>query len=200
MLLSQVESSELDPLRINTIDRNRCRRRPGARRHRGVNLEAAVSHELAASLEALASRPRRFRQCRVPGFASDRRTPPRACPCRPRRARANDQACWEAGPRDVARHRAAQYRAIGFSHQKVRALLALARAPSTPARSTSTRSPRTTTPGFATGCFSCGASAAGPDYVLLRGLGRLNVFPGDDDAAQKSLAGVLGQRRSTVAA
>ena len=32
------------------------------------------------------------------------------------------------GPRDVARHRAAQYRAIGFSHQKVRALLALARA------------------------------------------------------------------------
>jgi DNA-3-methyladenine glycosylase II len=32
------------------------------------------------------------------------------------------------------------------------------------------------------------------EYVLLRGLGRLHVFPGDDVGAQKSLARWLGRR------
>jgi DNA-3-methyladenine glycosylase II len=33
------------------------------------------------------------------------------------------------------------------------------------------------------------------EYVLLRGLGRLHVFPGDDVGAQKRLARWLGRRR-----
>ncbi len=33
------------------------------------------------------------------------------------------------------------------------------------------------------------------EYVLLRGLGRLDVFPGDDVGAQKRLARWLGRRR-----
>jgi DNA-3-methyladenine glycosylase II len=32
------------------------------------------------------------------------------------------------------------------------------------------------------------------EYALLRGLGRLHVFPGDDVAARKSLARWLGRR------
>jgi DNA-3-methyladenine glycosylase II len=34
------------------------------------------------------------------------------------------------------------------------------------------------------------------EYVLLRGLGRLHVFPGDDVGAQKRLARWLGRSRS----
>jgi DNA-3-methyladenine glycosylase II len=97
------------------------------------------------------------------------------------------------GPRDVAGQRPASLRAIGFSHQKVRALLALAR-------------------GIASGAIDPDALARDSDsevqakllqlrgvgrwtaeYVSLRGLGRLDVFPGDDVGAQKSLARWLGR-------
>jgi DNA-3-methyladenine glycosylase II len=97
------------------------------------------------------------------------------------------------GPRDVAGRPSASFRAIGFSHQKVRALLALAR-------------------GMASGTIDLDALAVDSDsevqakllllhgvgrwtaeYVSLRGLGRLNVFPGDDVGAQKSLARWLGR-------
>jgi DNA-3-methyladenine glycosylase II len=96
-------------------------------------------------------------------------------------------------PRDVARISPAACQAIGFSRQKVRALLALAR-------------------GTDRGEFDFeGLARDGDDqvrarlgelrgvgrwtaeYVLLRGLGRLNVFPGDDVGAQKSLARWLGR-------
>ncbi len=96
-------------------------------------------------------------------------------------------------PRDVAGRRSARVRAIGFSQQKVRALLALAR-------------------GTASGAIDLDALALDSDselqakllqlhgvgrwtaeYVSLRGLGRLNVFPGDDVGAQKSLARWLGR-------
>ena len=95
--------------------------------------------------------------------------------------------------RDVARVAPARYHAIGFSRQKVRALLTLAR-------------------GIARGEIDVERLALGDDqtalaqlrelrgvgrwtaeYVLLRGLGRLHVFPGDDVGAQKSLARWLGR-------
>lgn len=95
--------------------------------------------------------------------------------------------------RDVARVAPAKYHAIGFSRQKVRALLALAR-------------------GIDSGAIDVDALALDRDaevrakllqlhgvgrwtaeYVLLRGLGRLHVFPGDDVGAQKSLARWLGR-------
>lgn len=96
-------------------------------------------------------------------------------------------------PGDVARLPPSSYRAIGFSRQKVSALLTLAR-------------------GLEEGEIDLGQLAGGNDddirarllalrgvgrwtaeYVLLRGLGRLDVFPGDDVAAQKSLARWLGR-------
>jgi DNA-3-methyladenine glycosylase II len=94
---------------------------------------------------------------------------------------------------DVAALPASRYQAIGFSRQKVRALLELAR-------------------GTEQGDIDLTALADGDDhvvrsrlltlrgvgrwtadYVMLRGLGRLNVFPGDDVGAQKSLARWLGR-------
>jgi DNA-3-methyladenine glycosylase II len=96
-------------------------------------------------------------------------------------------------PVDVARHPAADYRAIGFSRQKVDALLTLAR-------------------GIHNGGIVVDALERADDmeactrlrelrgvgrwtaeYVLLRGLGRLHVFPGDDVGAKKSLARWLGR-------
>jgi DNA-3-methyladenine glycosylase II len=97
-------------------------------------------------------------------------------------------------PEDVLRNAPAEYRAIGFSRQKVNALLTLAR-------------------GMSGGAIEVDALTRGNDmevcarlrelrgvgrwtaeYVLLRGLGRLRVFPGDDVGAQKSLARWLGRR------
>jgi DNA-3-methyladenine glycosylase II len=98
-------------------------------------------------------------------------------------------------PHDVARIAPARYHAIGFSRQKVRALLSLAR-------------------GIERGDVDVEGLARDGDeeaatrlrelhgvgrwtaeYVLLRGLGRLHVFPGDDVGAQKSLARWLGRPR-----
>jgi DNA-3-methyladenine glycosylase II len=93
----------------------------------------------------------------------------------------------------VALGRPAKYHAIGFSRQKVRALLTLARAierrdvdiEALPGEDDST---------------VCGQLLAlrgvgrwSAEYVMLRGLGRLHVFPGDDVGAQKSLARWLGR-------
>ena len=96
-------------------------------------------------------------------------------------------------PHDVARIPPARYQAIGFSRQKIRALLTLARGidrgeidverlacVSDEDATTRLRELR-------------GVGRWTAEYVLLRGLGRLHVFPGDDVGAQKSLAKWLGR-------
>jgi DNA-3-methyladenine glycosylase II len=97
------------------------------------------------------------------------------------------------GPRAVIRLPAARYRAIGFSHQKVRAIRDLAR---TIARrdldpESLDRDSEETIRQRLTALRGVGRWTA--EYVLLRGLGRLNVFPGDDVGAQKRLANWLGR-------
>ena len=97
---------------------------------------------------------------------------------------------------DVARLEPEQYRAIGFSHQKVRALLGLARAvvrreldlESIEGEDDSVVRQRL--------LELRGVGRWTSEYVLLRGLGRLHVFPGDDVGAQKRLARWLGRSRS----
>ena len=96
-------------------------------------------------------------------------------------------------PRDVAGSRSASYRAIGFSHQKVRALLALSRGLDSGAIDLDTLA-------LASDAEVCerlmqlrGVGRWTAEYVSLRGLGRLHVFPGDDVGAQKSLALWLGR-------
>lgn len=97
------------------------------------------------------------------------------------------------GPRDVVRAPAARYRAIGFSHQKVRAIRDLARAivrrdldPESLDCDPDERIRQRLTALRGVGRWTA-------EYVLLRGLGRLDVFPGDDVGAQKRLAHWLGR-------
>jgi DNA-3-methyladenine glycosylase II len=104
-----------------------------------------------------------------------------------------DQAVYAfPSAEQVAKLAPSRYQAIGFSHQKVRALLDLARGivggdivleglaeqddAATRARLLGIR----------------GVGRWTAEYVMLRGLGRLHVFPGDDVGAQKNLARWLG--------
>jgi DNA-3-methyladenine glycosylase II len=96
-------------------------------------------------------------------------------------------------PRDVARRRPASLRVIGFSHQKVRALLALARGTATGAIDLDRLALDSDTAVRAQLLQLHGVGRWTAEYVSLRGLGRLHVFPGDDVGAQKSLARWLGR-------
>lgn len=96
-------------------------------------------------------------------------------------------------PRDVAGRRSASFRAIGFSHQKVRALLALARGMASGAIDLDTLALDSDSELQAKLLQLHGVGRWTAEYVSLRGLGRLNVFPGDDVGAQKSLARWLGR-------
>jgi DNA-3-methyladenine glycosylase II len=98
-------------------------------------------------------------------------------------------------PNDVAQFRPERYRRLGFSRQKVRALLDLARAI---ARRGVDLEP---IPGEDDAVVRQrllelrGVGRWTAEYALLRGLGRLNVFPGDDVGAQNRLARWLGRSR-----
>jgi DNA-3-methyladenine glycosylase II len=96
-------------------------------------------------------------------------------------------------PRDVVGHPATRYHAIGFSRQKVRALLALARAMDSGAIDLETLALDDDAEVRDTLLQLRGVGRWTAEYVSLRGLGRLNVFPGDDVGAQKSLARWLGR-------
>jgi DNA-3-methyladenine glycosylase II len=94
---------------------------------------------------------------------------------------------------DVARIAPASYHAIGFSRQKVHALLTLA-------RDINQREIDVETLALDDDQRACarlrelrGVGRWTAEYVLLRGFGRLHVFPGDDVGAQKSLARWLGR-------
>jgi DNA-3-methyladenine glycosylase II len=109
------------------------------------------------------------------------------------RDRTNSQtACAFPSPHDVARLRPSQCRAIGFSGQKVRALLELARGIDRGDLDLEgLRGPDDQVRAALLGLRGVGRWTA--EYVLLRGLGRLDVFPGDDVGAQKSLGRWLGR-------
>ncbi|MFA5531544.1 MAG: hypothetical protein WDA11_12860 [Thiohalomonadaceae bacterium] len=91
-------------------------------------------------------------------------------------------------PAQLAGRDPAELRALGFSGQKVRALLGLAEA---------VRDGSVDMPSFETSANTDavrrlsmlrGVGRWTAEYVLLRGLGRLDVFPGDDVGARKRLA------------
>jgi DNA-3-methyladenine glycosylase II len=98
-------------------------------------------------------------------------------------------------PDAVARLPPERYREIGFSRQKVRALLGLADAITQQeldleslARENDDVIGRQLRELRGVGRWTA-------EYVLLRGFGRLNVFPGDDVGAQKRFARWLGRSR-----
>ena len=96
-------------------------------------------------------------------------------------------------PHGIARLPPAKYRAIGFSRQKVRALLGLAQAITR--RELDLEFLQLEGDAFVRQRLLelRGVGRWTAEYVLLRGLGRLHVFPGDDAGAQKRLARWLGR-------
>jgi DNA-3-methyladenine glycosylase II len=116
-----------------------------------------------------------------------------AAVCDVRRGRASDVHYGFPSPRDVALGSPAKYRAIGFSRQKVRALLTLARAMERGDVDIETL-PRKDDETVCRQLLALrGVGRWSAEYVMLRGLGRLHVFPGDDVGAQKRLARWLGR-------
>jgi DNA-3-methyladenine glycosylase II len=90
--------------------------------------------------------------------------------------------------RDVAQVASANYHAIGFSRQKVRALLTLARGIDGGEVDVERLAREGDQEAVVRLCELRGVGRWTAEYVMLRGLGRLHVFPGDDVGAQKSLA------------
>jgi DNA-3-methyladenine glycosylase II len=97
---------------------------------------------------------------------------------------------------DVARLSGEQCREIGFSRQKTRALLELAGL--IVKGRLNLEDIATRDDGIVRQRLLAlrGIGRWSAEYVLLRGLGRLDVFPGDDVSAQKRLAEWLGRSRA----
>ncbi len=98
-------------------------------------------------------------------------------------------------PADVARLHPERYRTIGFSRQKVRAFLDLARAiarQDLDLEALAREDDEVIEPRL---LELRGVGRWTAEYVLLRGFGRLHVFPGDDVGAQKRFARWLGRSR-----
>jgi DNA-3-methyladenine glycosylase II len=108
-------------------------------------------------------------------------------------SRADDAHYGFPDPADVARLPPARYQAIGFSRQKVRALLMLARAAKRRDIDLEALARETDSEACAQLRQLRGVGRWTAEYALLRGLGRLHVFPGDDVGAQKRLARWLGR-------
>ena len=96
---------------------------------------------------------------------------------------------------DIARLPPAKYRAIGFSRQKVRALLDLARPITRQELELESIASESDAVARQRLLELRGVGRWTAEYVLLRGVGRLHVFPGDDVGAQKRLARWLGRSR-----
>jgi DNA-3-methyladenine glycosylase II len=111
----------------------------------------------------------------------------------PRRGSASAPHYGFPTARNMAVIEPSKYQAIGFSRQKVRALLALANGVAARVIDPESLSREDD----ATVCSRLlalrGVGRWSAEYVMLRGLGRLHVFPGDDVGAQKRLARWLGR-------
>lgn len=96
-------------------------------------------------------------------------------------------------PRRVARIAPPDGQALGFSGQKIRALLTLASGIESGQVDFGGMADQSDEQVSARLCELRGVGRWTADYVMLRGLRRLNIFPGDDVGAQKSLARWLGR-------
>jgi DNA-3-methyladenine glycosylase II len=96
---------------------------------------------------------------------------------------------------EMARLSPDRYQAIGFSRQKTHALLSLARAVTREGLDLETLAHEDDAVIRRRLLELRGVGRWSAEYVLLRGLGRLDVFPGDDVGAQKSLARWLRRSR-----
>ncbi|MCC7418548.1 MAG: DNA-3-methyladenine glycosylase 2 family protein [Acidobacteria bacterium] len=98
-------------------------------------------------------------------------------------------------PADIVRHRASSYRSIGFSRQKIKALLQLARGVDRGEIALEDLEREDDAEVRERLLAIGGVGRWSADYVFLRGLGRLHVFPSDDVGAQNNLARWLGRSK-----
>jgi len=99
------------------------------------------------------------------------------------------------GPEDLAGRPPEVLQALGFSRQKVRAILTLAEMMTAGAIDLESWESLPDTEAIARlqGLHGIGRWSA--EYALLRGMGRLHIFPGDDVGARRRLQQWLGRRQ-----
>ena len=90
-------------------------------------------------------------------------------------------------PEDVAESDPAAFRALGFSRRKGETLIELAHAMLDGRLDQETLGTLDDEASLRTLCSLRGIGRWSAEYILLRTLGRINVFPGDDVGAQKNL-------------
>ncbi len=98
------------------------------------------------------------------------------------------------GPEDLVRLRAHRLRHLGFSYSKARSLLQLSRGILAEAIDLKHLEPLDNQSAVTQLMELRGVGRWTAEYVLLRGLGRIDVFPGDDVGAQNRLALWLGRK------
>jgi DNA-3-methyladenine glycosylase II len=99
-------------------------------------------------------------------------------------------------PKEISRMLPDELRAIGFSRQKARALLDLAGAITVQGLNLESLARESDDVIGQQLLELRGVGRWTAEYALLRGFGRLQVFPGDDVGAQKNLARLLGCSRA----
>lgn len=98
-------------------------------------------------------------------------------------------------PEALARRSVVSLRRIGFSRQKARALIEIARAADGKQLDPEAFEALDDTAAVQRLCALRGIGRWSAEYVLLRGLGRLHVFPGDDVGARNHLQRWLGLKK-----
>jgi DNA-3-methyladenine glycosylase II len=90
-------------------------------------------------------------------------------------------------PRDLAQRTPEELRGLGFSRQKARALIEAAAAIAGGLVDLEALAPQTDNAAIECLTRLRGVGRWSAEYILLRGLGRLHVFPGDDVGARNNL-------------
>jgi DNA-3-methyladenine glycosylase II len=115
-----------------------------------------------------------------------------AAACAPGADGSGARACAFPSPEDLAGRDPDQLRALGFSRQKAQAIIELARAIAAGRLDLSELEHLDDDDAVARLRALRGVGRWSAEYVLLRGLGRLHVFPGDDVGARNNLQRWLG--------
>lgn len=97
-------------------------------------------------------------------------------------------------PQDLAGRRPEDFRRLGFSHQKGRAIIELARSITSGELDLEALADADDRAAVEQLCAHRGIGRWSAEYALLRGLGRTHIFPGDDVGARNRLERLLRAR------
>lgn len=169
----------------------------------GLDVDLDAFHAFAAAEPRLAPLAARFRGLKPPRFTTPFEALINAIACQQLSlrvgilllnrlaqrfgARAADGAHAFPVPSDLARRRPDSLRALGFSRQKTQAVLGLARAVLRGEVDLDRLAAVDDAEAVARLSALRGIGRWSAEYVLLRGLGRTHVFPGDDVGARNNL-------------